>query len=402
MFAPFPGLLFDPAQVGSVASVTCPPYDVIDEEARQRYLADSPYNVVRLLLAEGHDSSYRQAASLLREWRRSGVLRDDPSPRFYLYLMEYRTPDGGTAEARGVLGALDLAPDSPAIIPHEETMDRAKADRLAVLRATRANLDPIVVLSPAEDLSELLRPQGGPRLDFRLEGIRHRLYDLTDPTVTGAIRDTVKSHPVAIADGHHRFATALRYREERRAREGPGPWDAIMAYLAPVETGGLSIGPIHRLFPSLRVEPARLAERFQVAPLEEAQSPRDPGSLVVVEGEGRAWRLTPLPEPLGSLPRPWRKASPAVARHLLYPLLGVGEEEATYLPETAQVLARLAPPAGAVLMAPVPREAVAAAIEEGIRFPQKSTFFHPKPRAGLVLRSLDPALDRAGRPESGR
>lgn len=400
MFAPFSGLLFDPRHVPDPGAVTCPPYDVIDDRARAAYLERSPYNVVRLLLAEHGDARYQAASRLLERWRREGILRSDPGPRFYLYSMDYPDPDGsGIRRAQGVIGALDLEPDRQAILPHEETMERARADRLAALRATGTNLDPIVVLSPAPGLEDLLRPPGGPRIAFSGEGVEHRLYDLVDPDLHQAITAAVSTHPLAIADGHHRFATALRHRRDRRAARGSGPWDAIMAFLAPI-SGGLSVGPVHRVFRTADYRPDRL-EPFEVRELSAPEPPREPGSLVVVPGPGHGrppLLLRPRPAALDPLPIPWRTASPAVAREVLYPLVGVREGEAVYHPDTTAALDELGglPRGLAVLNSPVPADTIAAALEEGLRFPQKSTFFHPKPRAGLVLRPLE-ALRPSGR-----
>ncbi len=344
-------------------------------------MARSPYNVVRLLLAEPDDRQYQEAAGLLAGWQESEVLRLDPTPQFYLYDMEF-----DRHHARGVLGALVLEDLGERVLPHEETREGTKADRMAVLTATQANLDPIVALSPANELRDLLVPQGAPRCDFFADGIRHRLYDIRDTEAIASISKAVAAHPVAIADGHHRYTTALRYS---KAQERRGPWDSIMAFMAPAEGSGLRIDPIHRAFAGIPPfggfdDAFRAGETAPVPP-------SAAGTIVMVTGadHGAAVTLlTPHRDALAGLPEAWREASAAVARELLYPLLGVEESAATYIPDAGEALAWLEhhPDGVVVLNAPVSEHAIAVASEAGLRFPSKTTFFQPKPRAGLVLR----------------
>jgi uncharacterized protein (DUF1015 family) len=390
MFSPFAGLLFDPTIVRSVGDATSPPYDVIDPGERRALAARSPHNVVRLLLADADDPSYAAAGRLLAGWRRDGTLRLDPTPRFYLYQMDYLTAGGEPRTARGILGALELVELGDRVLPHEETMAKLRADRLAVLTATQANVDPIIALSPAPGLAGLIGGGGAPRLDFTTpDGIRHRLSDVADPEQVAAIESSVAAHPVAIADGHHRYTTALGYRTSLEAEGAAGPGcTAILAFLAPASGSGLTVAPYHRVFASFPFSPAAVADAFTVSAGEPAV-PLRPGDLVVVHGAGGpATALSPRPEALSRLPEPWRQAGTAVARELLYPRIGIDEDKAEYVSDAAAAVA--AAPAGgaALLVSAVSESAIAAAGEMGIRFPQKSTYFVPKPRAGLVLRAL--------------
>ncbi|MGZ5383734.1 MAG: DUF1015 family protein [Acidimicrobiia bacterium] len=390
LFAPFRGSLFDPAQVPDIPSVTCPPYDVINEAAERRYRAAAEHNVVKLLLAGPGDPTYREAAHLLNTWRADGILRTDPDPRFYLYRMRYRDDAGTEHTAGGIIGALALLPLGEQILPHEETMPKTKADRLTVLTATRANLDLIIALTPSIDYAGLLEAPGPARLSFEIEGVDHSLFDITRPKSISDISTAVAAHPVAIADGHHRYTTGLAYRD---LQEGPGPWDSIMTFLVPAQGSGLTIGPTHRVFPSASIERSRLRDRFTVEPCD-LNPPSRPGTIVLVPGHGHQSgpiKLTAHPEQLALLPAPWQQASPAVARELLYPLLEVDENQAAYFADADEALqAGGGHPNGAVaLMATVSEQAISAATESGLRFPQKSTFFVPKPRSGLVIRSFE-------------
>jgi uncharacterized protein (DUF1015 family) len=389
-FAPFRGSLFDPARVLDIPSATCPPYDVINETAAQRYRHSSEHNMVRLLLSGPGDPNYREAARLLTEWRNDGALQTDPGQCFYLYRMRYLDQAGTEQTAGGIIGALQLLPLGEKVLPHEETMPKTKADRLAVLSATRANLDLIIALTPSPEFPNLLQAPGPPRLSFEIEGVDHSLHDITDPDAIAAISSAVAAHPVAIADGHHRYTTGLAYQA---GQSGPGPWDAIMTFLVPAQGSGLTIGPTHRVFPQASLDPTRLREQFMIES-GDTTPPNVPGVIVLVAGTEHGSdpiTLTARPEALEALPEPWRLASPAVARELLYPLLEVDESQASYFADPLEAIQiGNGQPRGVVaLMATVSEEAISAATAVRLRFPQKSTFFVPKPRSGLVIRCFD-------------
>jgi len=346
---------------------------MIDDVAPFR--ESSPHNIARLLLPQSHD----QASRLLSSWRSSGAIRTDPTPRTYLYTMQFRANDGLAREARGVVGAIEVEEFGPRVLAHEETMSRTGADRRQLLEATQANLDLIIALSPSRALARLLEPTGPPRWVVEREGVRHAVYDLYDPNVGPAI----DAHPLAIADGHHRYSAALEFRASRGV---PGPWDSIMAFVAPAEGSGLDIRPIHRFFPVLSWTSPEGRFDVRQGP---AVVPTEPGTITVVLESG-SWHLIPRPEALQQLPRPWQLASTAVARELLYPTLGVHESEAEFHGDPDRLLRRLSDHAeGAVmLMAPVPDEAVSEAADDNVRFPRKTTLFMPKPLAGLIFRSF--------------
>ena len=389
LFAPFRGSLFDPIKVVDIPSATCPPYDVINEVDERRYRDSAEHNMVRLLAGPG-DPTYREAARLLTEWREEGSLSTDPDPRFYLYRLRYTDEIGAEHTAGGIIGALALLPLGDQILPHEETMPKTKADRLAVMSATRANLDLIIALTPSDSFPALLETSDTPRMSFETEGVHHSLFDITDPEAIAAISSVVASHPIAIADGHHRYTTALEYQG---LQAGPGPWDSIMTFLVPAQGSGLTIGPTHRVFPVVSFDPVVLNDRFTIEPVA-AVPPHQEGTIVLVPGPAHGSgpvRLIPHPDQLQTLPAPWRQASPAVARELLYGLLDVDEDQATYFADPHEALQAGAQyPQGAVaLMATVSEQAIAAATEAGLRFPQKSTFFVPKPRSGLVIRCFE-------------
>jgi uncharacterized protein (DUF1015 family) len=388
MFTPFPGILFNPSTIAPTSGeATSPPYDVISADDRARLVASSPYNVVRLLLPEGGEERYQEAAAALAGWRTAQVLRTDPDPRFYIYEMTHTSSQGVRQTARGVLGSLIVEELGGRIVGHEETMAKHRADRMALLTATEANLDVIVALSAAPDLGRLLEPAGEPRLEFDAGGVHHRLFDVIEPDRIAAISRAVAAHGVSIADGHHRYTTALAYAEQRDPDRAGGPWDGILTFLTPAEGSGLIVAPYHRVFPVFAFDPSDVVSAFVVEPAS-SEAPSVPGDLVVIR-RGEGWLLRPRPDALANLAAPLHRASAAVAREVLYPLLGVSEDEAWYTPDAAHAIAEAPEDGAALLVAPVPEAAIAEASDAGIRFPQKSTYFMPKPRAGLVIRCFD-------------
>ncbi|NNC74274.1 MAG: DUF1015 domain-containing protein [Acidimicrobiia bacterium] len=386
MFAPFEGLRFDPNVVGDVASATSPPYDVIDSDLRAQLEAASPYNMAHLLLPTDEDSEYVQRASVFRSWIDSGALRRD-SASYYIYELTYEDRAGITRTGSGVLGSLAVMAFGDRILPHEETMAKHTTDRLANLTAMEANLDVILALSSSPDLAQAIAPDGEPALSFTAADVEHRLYPITDPARIEAITAAASSGAVSIADGHHRYTTALRYQA---AQSSSGGWDQILTLLAPAAGSGFTVNPYHRTFAQWRLDPQALHTAFEVSPASDVV-PARPGDLVVVPHLGGALQLTPRPEAIGGLANSWQQASAAIAREVLYPLLEVNEADADYVADDTAAVdrARSGSGGGAILVAPVTEEAIAEASEAGVRFPQKTTFFVPKPRAGLVIRTFD-------------
>ncbi|NNF68638.1 MAG: DUF1015 domain-containing protein [Acidimicrobiia bacterium] len=385
MFAPFPGLRFDPAIVGDVAAATSPPYDVIDAALRAELEASSPYNMAHILLPDEADPDYATRAELFSSWIDSGALRRDPDS-YYVYELSYEDRAGLHRTGRGVLGSLAVMEFGDRILPHEETMAKHTTDRLANLTAMDGNLDVILALSSSPDLASAIEPNGPPALSFDAAGVEHRLYPITDAERIAEITRAAAGGAVSIADGHHRYTTALTYQA---ARDGHGGWDSILTLLAPTSGSGFTVGPYHRTFSRWRLDPNVLHTAFDVSPTTDVL-PARPGDIVVVPHLGGALLLSPRPEAIANLPQPWQDASAAVAREVLYPLLEVTEADADYVSDDADAVsrARAGSGGGAILVAPVTEDAIAAASEAGVRFPQKTTFFVPKPRAGLVIRTF--------------
>src|SRR5947209_16102644 len=247
-FEPFAGIRYD-ADAVELDRVVAPPYDVIGPEERHALEQRDVHNVVHIDLPRdepGRDR-YTAAGCRLDEWLAEHVLLQDDEPSFYVYRMGYHDADGRPRQTSGVIGALELSvPGEGDVLPHERTMSKPKDDRLNLLRACRTNLSAIWVLSLADGLSALCELPGPP--DARCtddEGTHHRLWRITQPGIVSALADAVASAPVVIADGYHRYETALAFRDERRAASaGPGAHDQIMAFAVELAEEQLSIRPI--------------------------------------------------------------------------------------------------------------------------------------------------------------
>ena len=219
-FSPFAGVRYRGASA-ELAALVAPPYDVIDEDQRATLEAADEHNAVRLILprdASVEGDRYARAADTFAEWRASGVLAADPAPRFYAYRMEFTDPHGARRHTRGVIGALNLPePGDDDVLPHERTLPKAKSDRLALLRAMRVNVDPIWGLTLGSGLTALLEPAAPLAACVDPDGVRHEIAAVDDPETIAAIRRVVGGAPLVLADGHHRFETALNYRNELRS-----------------------------------------------------------------------------------------------------------------------------------------------------------------------------------------
>jgi uncharacterized protein (DUF1015 family) len=391
-FEPFPALRYDLGRV-DLGNVIAPPYDVIAPEDAARLAGRSPYNAVGLELAQdepGRDR-YEAARARLDAWTASGVLVEDPRPGFYVYRMGFADDDGRPRQTTGVIGALALDVDGRGeVLPHERTMSRPKDDRLRLLRACSTNLSPIWALSLAPGLSTAAEPAGPPIARCTDdEGVHHRLWRVDAPAVLEAISATVASAPVVIADGHHRYETAMAYRQERRAANGdrPGSYDLVMAYVVELAGDQLGVKPIHRLvaglpdgFPLLDA----LSSHFAIEPIappfdDMAARVVAEDALAVVTG-GRAWLLRPHEGGARTDTELLEAALAGMPPHIL------GHHHAAH-----EVVARVEKgdaQAGFVLR-PVSVAQIAAAAAARRRLPAKTTFFHPKLRTGLVFRRLE-------------
>ncbi|MEE1943218.1 DUF1015 domain-containing protein [Streptomyces sp. TRM 70361] len=419
--APFRGLRYAPDRVGSLAAVTSPPYDVVVRPDGLHHLQTAdPHNIVRLILPEAADPAarHRQAADTLRRWTADGVLARDARPAVYVY--EQRR---GDLLQRGLIGALRLSPPGDGVVlPHEDVMPEIVEERAALMRATGANLEPLL-LSYRGDTEEgdtggaaavvERTVTGTPLLATVTEdGFAHRLWSVTDPGELAEIDRGLARHQALIADGHHRWATYLRLRAEQHAGHtaGTGPagfWDRGLVLLVDTARHPLRVQAIHRVLPRLPAAEAlaRLDGTFRTRPVD-GPLPHalrvladTPGNAFLLTGSG-AFHLLHDPDPAllarairGDRPERWRRLDATVLHSVLLDAVWRIPDhsgEIGYLHDAADAVAQAERLGGsAVLMRPVDEDTVRELARQGVTMPRKSTSFGPKPATGLVLRTLE-------------
>jgi len=421
---PFRGLRYNAGAV-DMEAVVAPPYDVIDAAERDRLAARSPYNIVRVDLA---NDGYDQAAARLDQWRATGVLEQEARPAFYAYRQAYRGPAGEELVRWGLTGMVRVAAYREGIVfPHERTLPKPREDRLNLLRATRTHLSPVFGLhfDATASLDDVLAGacQGPPAIAITdQDGVDHRLWVLTDPDLLTAVRTALGPARIVIADGHHRYETALAFRDEQRERVGDdpaAPWNYVMMVLVDLNSRGLTVLATHRILRQTPLSAADLVHRlegaFALAPVDlagqnaagallaalEALGP-EPG-FAVYTGGGRGW-LARLADHkawnavTAGKPDPWRGLDVTVLHELALPRAAGLDAEAqgsgTYLGYTrdaAEAVAAVDSGQGqaAFLVRPTPAAAVRDIALAGFSMPQKSTYFYPKLLTGLVLAPLD-------------
>jgi uncharacterized protein (DUF1015 family) len=402
VFLPFRGLRY--RGLTDLGAVVAPPYDVIHGAEREVFASRDPHNAVRLILPTDSDvgDGYATAAGLLEAWRADGTLTVDPEAAYYGYRMSFTDPQGAHRTTHGVVGALSLPADGPGtgdILPHERTISKHRTDRYALLEATRTNLDPIWGLTPATGLAGLAGDPG-PERQWALDdnGVLHEAWAITDDERAHAIREAVGSAPVVLADGHHRFETACAYRAAHR--DSPGA-TAIMALVVELCEAELWVAPIHRLVRGVADLRTRLGSAFRIEALDTVET-RDVATLEaamasahalgIVDREGMALAV-PRPEVVADRmlaePGEVRDVDAAVFEALVAPLLQGAQLEYRHDASALAEVVAHGDADAAVLLRPVTVAQIREASYARVRMPQKTTFFAPKPRTGLVFRGLD-------------
>jgi uncharacterized protein (DUF1015 family) len=387
---PFAGLLYDQAVAGPPGGFTAPPYDTISPIDQDRYHRASPYNIVRLILGRDEptddrsSNKYTRSGEYLRAWLTEGVLRPTGRPAMFPYRMGFHL-GGVDRSIRGVIAEVELEPWGGSIVPHERTMPGPIEDRLKLLREVRTNLSPVysVFTGPSGGVASFLDAAMAASPEQQVAdtaGTEHSLWVATDDT--DAVTEALRSESLLIADGHHRYAVALAYRQEMRARFGSGPWDAMMMLIVDGSVEDPPVLPIHRVVQGGDPAIARRGER--VRDMAEVLASLDDdrliyGTVELEEGEP-IHRVARLDGP------------PPVVCALHEAILDRPEGlQLRFVPDAAaaEQAVRSGEASSAFLLPPTRVERVRSVIQGGGVLPQKSTYFWPKPRTGMVLRPLD-------------
>lgn len=402
---PFAGILYRVEQA-ALARVLAPPYDVITPTDQARLYERDPRNIVRVVLNRTPgEAGYEEAATTFREWMRQGVLAADPGPALYVLEQQFDL-EGAGRRRRGLLARFRAEdPGRGSILPHEQTRAAPREDRFRLLKATRANFSAIFLMAsdPSRALSQALSALAAtpPALEYADEvGVTHRLWRVTEPAEVARYQETLARARAYIADGHHRYATALRYRDET----GPeGAW--TLGYFTPLDDPGLLVLPYHRVLnpaPSLEESRAAMERLFLIDDAADArQAARAaaqstmPYAFGLADAGGRAFVAEALPEAEDLLPHAAPPALRAldtffVHEALLPRVLKVEEDAVRFVHSLEHARAALADGSArlALLLRPTPVRQIMDVAEAGLSMPAKSTFFFPKLPSGLVIHPL--------------
>jgi uncharacterized protein (DUF1015 family) len=404
----FNAVTYDPVRVPDLGQVACPPYDVISDGDRDVLYDRHPYNIVRIVsgreeAGDGPDQNkYTRACGFFRSWLWEGMLHEDRHPALFVYRQAFDDPSGHLRRVWGLLGTISLDDE---ILAHEKTMSGPKADRLALMHSVPANLSPIYALyredgaGVSSDLSSWSRE--APVGDFTDdEGTRHTVWAVHDDAFHEKVKAALAPCPLLIADGHHRFETAKAYRDVRRASDGPGPWDHIMTLLVDAGAQPVLILPYHRIVRRASTDDpiGAIAGNFEITELGRATPDAirafelsqweagAPPAFACIRG-GMLFRLDAPSERAGEIPA-------GVLAELALNPLGIHsiEEGMSFSPDGVAVAAEVEHGRAVCgfLIPPVGVERVWEHAAGGGKMPEKSTYFHPKPRDGLVIRPLEP------------
>lgn len=427
---PFNGLIYNKDKVGDYSKVVTPPYDVINPEMQSEFYERSPYNFVRVdLTKEGGAERYPIAKKVYEDWVKSGVLAQDSKPAFYFHHQTFGLPDGTQITRKGFFGVRRIEDFSEGgIKPHEKTLEGPKTDRLNLTRAVNANLSPVFSLYSDVDkkIDRLVAEikSNPPDIDFKtVEGERHEIWKVTDPKVIAAIEAQLGPQHLFIADGHHRYETALNYRNERRKANPPSdglePFNYSLMYFSNLDDEGMIILPIHRALhgvPGFKVENLleKLRPHFEIEKLPALDNAEmvarlkkagegahafllvtsDPKTTYLVSITHDAWQKSPIAE---MVHESLTNLDVTVLHRLVFeeilkitPEAQAKQENLIYWKDTQRAIneTRSGKCDVTFLLNPTRVEQMKQVALAGEKMPQKSTYFYPKILSGLVIYPL--------------
>jgi uncharacterized protein (DUF1015 family) len=389
-FTPFPALRYADRQIDDLIA---PPYDVLSPTDINNLNNRHQFNITHVDVPRESDGDgrYDQAGKVLREWIEAGVLEFDDAPTFTIYRMRFTDATGAARDIAGVLGGLEVVDEGAGgVLPHERVTPKASTDRLDLTRATGANMSPVWGLSLADGLTELLAEPGELLSSVTVEGVEHIVERVADAERVAAIAAKVGSDDVLIADGHHRYGISRTFRDEVRSQGLVGsPAEDTLAFVSELVADQLSVEAIHRLYSDISFDDlvAVLDTAFDRS---DAGTPsattlaqmNDRGALCLIGPDGNGQWLTPkngVFDDVRSLDGAW-----------LEHVLGDTPHSVTYQHGVDHVVeaATGGRATAAVLIRPVSVAEIERTAREGLLMPPKSTFFTPKLRTGLVVRSV--------------
>ncbi|MBU4266657.1 MAG: DUF1015 domain-containing protein [Candidatus Altiarchaeales archaeon] len=427
---PFRGVRYDKERIESMNLVVTPPYDVISDDERDVYYSNSEYSVIKLSLGRGEkgdsdeNNKYTRAKKFLDEWTKEGILKRDGENSLYIYEQEYSLPTGERKIMRGficLVGLEDL--ESGHIYPHERTLPKPAEDRFRLIKAVRANISPIIsVYSDRHNrINSILKTEAKREPVLRFadeEGITHGLWVVQDDKIIEAVVSGMKELDLFIADGHHRYETALKY-----SKEGDGSNKHVMMLLVDMNEGGISILPAHRLLRNVRKMDeeeleSRLLEYFDLEVFrfdgdelsqrrkmfEHMWGKSEGGAFGMYVGGKKYYLLTLKDDAIidgidGSKPRAWKELDAVILHSLIIEgIFGVKDDGSVKYEESIKFIKSRETAIQAVyekeydvalFLNPTKMSQVENVAKTRTRMPQKSTYFYPKPLTGLVMNVMD-------------
>ena len=419
---PFRGIRYNQSKV-NIKTVVAPPYDVISPEHQNRLYEIDPHNVVRLILGREEDR-YSSAAKTFDEWQTNGVLLREPEPAVYALVQTFTTTTGASIQRKGFIALCRLEEfEKGIVLPHEKTLSKAKEDRFKLFKATNSNFSQIFGLysDPAKKVDAFIAPfHAKPvTIDVRFENVRNQVWKISDPQVIEKIAKEMEPKQVLIADGHHRYETALAYRELMKSKNpnhsGTELYNYVMMFYTNLDDEGLVIFPTHRVIHSLpkfdwKEFSATIQKYFELKSCSTQQEMmNDLGahprySFGILAGGGSKYWTASLKDTSSldalvpaSLPAEVKDLDVVLLHsYLLGTVLNISAEAQEkklnihYIQsidecenEVTKGVAQVA-----FIVNPTKIEQVRAVAKGGHTMPQKSTFFYPKLLSGLVLNKM--------------
>lgn len=439
---PFIGTRFNLEKIGDIAKAITPPYDVISPEMQEALYKAHPQNIIRidygkdLATDNNYENRYTRAGSLLEQWKNDSYLVQDDRRTYTAYEQSFQLPDGSSRRRRGIFALVKLEDlGKGSIHAHERTLEGPKSDRFKLMRATESNTSSIfsIYSDPTKTIDKIIDAEARkkPWAEWTDDaGVSHRAWIIAGEKAIKTISDTLADKELFIADGHHRYETALNFRDEMRAqlgrRDGMQPFDNVMMYLSNADDEGMTILPIHRALSREMDDGVDVDEffsdlepYFKIAPFEinlknhgeglrfaeqvvERKAPKT--TLGVVLNSGRAAILTlrrgiKLREVLErTVHKSIRSLDVTILHELIIRQTWVGNPEVEFddhdilynhNPEAMMDLLRRRKACAAFILNPPTIEQMMEVARAGKRMPPKSTFFYPKVVTGLVLREMN-------------
>ena len=401
----FQGFRYNPEKIENLSKVLAPPYDVISPEEQEELYGVSPYNVVRLILSkcEG-EQKYVKAGATFRDWIADQVLIQEAEPSIYPYHQQFDL-DGKKIIRRGFIATVRIEDfSSKIILPHERTFPKPKMDRLKLTLACKANLSPVfsIYSDPEGSIEKAIGEniEDEPLIDsLYRDGVRNKLWKISDRDIISKIKTTMSDSNLLIADGHHRYETALEYRNQQRNNSGTGSgerlYEYVMMYLARAEDDGLLINPTHRVLKNLgsldlKVFIQKIGERFNIKRIDFREAVSSLGSrefLIVSKDTRNVIKVSPK----DLYPESFKNLAVMLLHNVVLKEIITEERSEILYTKSIKEVSELVKSGQYILgfiLPPLTASDIFEVVLADEKLPHKTTYFFPKTLSGLVFNPL--------------